>query len=583
MKNQPTKIIPCLLAGFILSACVGAVNIDGTDGNGSGNIPSGTILTEHVSDGVASLNVTGRADCVIRWRGDTPYASLCGITADLSRDTFSRTRGGSNPILRVDGINYEFNKDDAITRATGSGFISGEGYTNRFGRVIIVGDTSGFVYYNTRERLEYQARNDAGIVGDYFSDIYTPGDTVGFATFGTKIAVDNLSLKGTYSAEGQFNLDTYNHFTEHFITKQVSNRSGGYQGDLTLNVDFDANTVSGTADNFKYYGNGTTQDISGTASFVSADIVGSGFAGDLTFNRAFHQSAGFINTINAKYAGDFFGDGDVLAGVVQFASASIADRNVLGIGGFRAVGEVTTRAEAARIERERIAEAERVEAERVEAERIAEAERVEAERIAEAARIERAIKTAEAAVGRALTEQPATAIWSGTFLGVGASYHVDFSAGTFEFSDGSGGGQGRVDIPNNGRYHNRSLSLRAYFGNHSDADGFYPGQLGGQVTQRSYTTEDVYDDTPVLCKTGGCGPFTPRKTGETREAEHQDSADISGYIGEQGAEGNFSGDFSGSFVAGIPKFNPNVRIPGTNVRIPGTIELGYTNTRYNGD
>ena len=502
MKNQPTKIITCLVAGFILSACVGAVNIDGTDGNGSGNIPSGnipsgTILTEHVSDGVASLNVTGRADCVIRGRGDTPYASGCGITADLSRDTFSRTRGGSNPILRVDGINYEFDKDDAITRATGSGFISGEGYRNRFGRVIIVGDTSGFAYYNTRERLEYQARNGAGIARDYISDIYTPGDTVGFATFGTKIAVDNLSLKGTYSAEGQFNLDTYNHFTEHFITKEVVNQSGGYQGDLTLTVNFDANTVSGTADNFKYYGNGTTQDIRGTASFVSADIVGSGFAGDLTFNRAFHQSAGFINTINAKYAGDFFGDGDVLAGVVQFASASIADRNVLGIGGFRAAGEVTT---------------------------VATAEA--AERTAEVARME------EAAIrlGAPLVEQPATAIWPGRFefyfpvLGLNGGtidYQVDFSAGTFEFYDVDGNNGLSLDWRRGGP----TLYYRMYgeFGNQHD---FLPGQLGGYISIR-------YD-----------------------RGSRLGSPIINGYIGEQGADGVFTleGGGWGNFVATNPGY-----------------------------
>ena len=509
MKNKITKITTCLLAGFILSACVGAVNIDGTDGNGSGNIPSGTILTEHVSDGVASLNVTGRADCVIRERGDTPYASGCGITADLSRDTFSRTRGGSNPILRVDGINYEFDKDDAITRVTGRGFISGEGYRNRFGEVIIVGSTSGFAYYNTRERLEYQTRNDAGIVGDRFSDIYTPGDTVGFATFGTKIAVDNLSLKGTYSAEGQFNLDTYNHFTEHFITKQVSNRSGGYQGDLRLTVNFDANTVSGRADNFKYYGNGTTQDISGTASFVSADIVGSGFSGDLRFDGAFHQSAGFINTINAKYAGDFFGNGNVLAGVVQFASASIADRNVLGIGGFRAAGtgiaEKIAEAEAARIERERIE------------------------------RIERAVKTAETTVGRALTEQPATAIWSGTFTDEGGDYptdyEVNFSAGTFEFYDEDGDNVlSRFEISTGNGYF-----ISGKFGNQHD---LLPGQLGGDII--------------VCTPTNSCS---------------RDNPDIIGFIGERGATGSFSGRFdetyndnddyfSGSFVATNPGYVP---------------------------
>ncbi len=110
--------------------------------------------------------------------------------------------------------------------------------------------------------------------------------------------------------------------------------------EITMNVDFDANTIAGT-------GSGSDGPRTNKIIFNSAPIVGNGFEGTFAINSDMRDSYGLIDNPTGQYSGNFFGpNADDLAGVMSLdATARQYDEGygetndpfaVIGIGAFRA-------------------------------------------------------------------------------------------------------------------------------------------------------------------------------------------------------------------------------------------------------
>ena len=96
MKTQIIKIIPCLLAGFILSACVGAVNISG--GNTDGDTTKGVIDNTH-----------------IKVDDDIPIVEeIDEVIDDISDEIVKKTPAVSKPVIVVPVDHDKLN--DRITK-----------------------------------------------------------------------------------------------------------------------------------------------------------------------------------------------------------------------------------------------------------------------------------------------------------------------------------------------------------------------------------------------------------------------------------------------------------------------------------
>ena len=152
-------------------------------------------------------------------------------------------------------------------------------------------------------------------------------------------------------------------------------------------------------------------------------------------------------------------------------------------------------------------------------------------------------------LGAPLTENPATAIWSGYFSGGNINrreityFYVDVESGQFGFHNGMDGddsGIGIVNDPLGGFGISGPVihELNGYFGNHPKAAGLNPGQVVGTV--------DVnYDFEQTFFNEG--------------------QATLTGLIGEEGIVGVFrkfgEDGFSGGFTATNPSYTPPAGLP----------------------
>ncbi len=157
--------------------------------------------------------------------------------------------------------------------------------------------------------------------------------TFGFATVGIQTpasVVTNQTATATYG--GRIDIRT----RPERVTSLDDLSRGNYYGDLTMNVDFDVNTLAGTAD-IARYGEGIDPTVVvGVANFASAPIIGNGFEGNFTLDSALRTDIGLTGNPTGTYSGNFFGpNADDLAGVIRFNGTN-ANGAVFGIGGFSA-------------------------------------------------------------------------------------------------------------------------------------------------------------------------------------------------------------------------------------------------------
>ena len=283
----------------LLSAC----------GGGSKTPVSSGVPT--VNDRIASGTVQGSVD----FREDIGGHNF---TARGSEDSFSLRASGDTIIMTVNGVSQNFRYAEA----------------NRFWRT---GNSSSFnsSAINDIDIADVLDGTHATVQGDYVDFIFTTENrnlgTVfenitiisGVATIGVHTppaAVTQQTATATYT--GGFGLSFIPSAGSRSLNYGINSNNGG---SLTMNVDFDANTIGGTG----------TFDRGGTITFDSAPISGNGFAGSFRLDAAGRTESNLTNNPVGSYAGNFFGpDADDIAGVMQM-NGTHANGTLLGIGGFR--------------------------------------------------------------------------------------------------------------------------------------------------------------------------------------------------------------------------------------------------------
>ncbi len=279
----------------LLSAC---------GGGGKTPVASGVPT---VNDRIASGTVQGSLS-----------ASGHNFTARGSEDSFSLRANGELMVMTVNGVSHNFRYDE----------------TNQYWRT---GNSSSFDSsaiddVNIADVID---GTHASVQGDYVDFSFTTDNfnlgTVfenvtiisGFATIGVytpPAAVTQQTATATYTGR----------LTLSFVPSAGSQSlnfgiSGTKRGSLTMNVDFDANTIGGTG----------TLNRGGTITFDSAPISGNGFAGSFRLDGAARTEVNLTNNPVGNYSGNFFGpDADDIAGVMQM-NGTHANGTLLGVGGFR--------------------------------------------------------------------------------------------------------------------------------------------------------------------------------------------------------------------------------------------------------
>ena len=324
-----------------LSAC-GSGSGTGT-GIDSNNAPT-TLLPDPVAalaDRVASLrnvgtyNNGGTTDGATAQNDDTrdyTYSEVEETFALRVRDdeTLIMTINGSETILERQGEGEEWRFGNSSYGVILTSTHSDNSLHNvlRGGNELIHGT---YVSYSTD-------------INDYDSGAssFDFDETIGYAAVGIKTpasVVVSQTATATYLGHMRFRTRPERVTTLDAVSNENYNSSYDVSvpgSGLTMEVDFDANTIAGTGNIQKYdSANGVDIDV-GVITFASAPITGNGFEGTFTLDRALRTDIGLTNNPTGNYSGNFFGpDVNNLAGVMRFNGTN-ANGVVLGIGGFSA-------------------------------------------------------------------------------------------------------------------------------------------------------------------------------------------------------------------------------------------------------
>ncbi len=341
MKNKTTKTIACVIAGLTLTACGSGSGITGIDSNENA-MPS-------ITDRVASQSQVGTFS-----KGSNLEDSADNTITRTNRktdDTFSlRVEGGEclffggfctrqpvSLIMRVNGVEYTFtpvvtvseNDRDRIEWVnTDNATLQAKDLVDDYDSLsdIIAGDHSTidgtFIRYSV-DTNDYDS-NEANFNVDH-TDGYT---TVGIQTSAEVVA--NQVAVATYDGEISIRINQGSRAGSVFdaITRQKS-----LFGTISMDVDFDANTISGTATLTRF--DNSISVPAGTANFESTAIIGNKFDGNFTLDSDARTGAGLTGNPTGYYGGNFFGpNADDLAGVMELNGTN-ANGDVFGYGGFR--------------------------------------------------------------------------------------------------------------------------------------------------------------------------------------------------------------------------------------------------------
>ncbi len=283
----------------LLSAC----------GGGSKTPVSSGVPT--VNDRIASGTVQGSVDFSQDIGGHN-------FTARGSEDSFSLRASGELIVMTVNGVsqNFRYDDQDQAWRVGNSSYFAPLAVNNR--DIADVLDGTHPTIHGDYVEFGFSTENLSLRV--LFEDITIIS---GYATIGVHTppaAVTQQTATATYT--GGFGLGFIPSAGSRSLNYGIS---GTKNGDLTMNVDFDANTIGGTG----------TFDRGGTITFDSAPISGNGFAGSFRLDATGRREANLTNNPVGNYSGNFFGpDADDIAGVMQM-NGTHANGTLLGIGGFR--------------------------------------------------------------------------------------------------------------------------------------------------------------------------------------------------------------------------------------------------------
>ncbi len=337
MKNKTIKTIACFIAGLILTACVGSVNVPaGTENkitDGAMDTTMNTTMDKATEMPLLPDPITATADSIYSIHrlgtfsfGDNFDADKRNYTNSETQDTFKLVASGDTIIMIVNGVTHDLTIDDSdITNWSDPNneyiYIFEPNRSSNSLRATLAGKEGESILGTY---VYYQA--DTSTFGAGVRDI-TYDFTLGYAVVGIPTPASTVaSQTATATYTGLMEFETLaSHVTD--IASQDSRIY--YAGDLTMTVNFTINTVAGTG-SIERRGSPV-----GAIIFAPAPIVGNGFEGVFTLDGALRTNAGLTNNPVGNYKGNFFGpNADDLAGVLRFNSAN-AHGNVNGLGGFR--------------------------------------------------------------------------------------------------------------------------------------------------------------------------------------------------------------------------------------------------------
>ena len=301
-----------------------------------GSSPSGNAgvvaMPEVVATRLASLRVVGNYNN----RGTTDRTDdTYNYTYSQAQETLTLRVGNNNTlILIINGVETILAREEADNNL----------WQIRDGTDTSIVDYTSFDTNNENNILDVIAGKDETIQGTYIrynTGINNSGSvasnidinsTFGFATVGiqtTAPVVANQTATATYIGRIDFRTRPNTVTTNDTLSRE------SYFGDLTMNVDFGANTVAGMGELAKQDEGADEEVVIGIATFESAPIIGNGFDGAFTLDSALRTDIGLTDNQKGNYSGNFFGtNADDLAGVMRLNGTN-ANGSVISIGGFR--------------------------------------------------------------------------------------------------------------------------------------------------------------------------------------------------------------------------------------------------------
>ncbi len=287
---------------------------NGNDNNGNNNNNNNPVVTTtNVSDRVVSVQqvVTGPPLFAVVASVDSTIQDVVSIGVKSDGDD------GDEGAEKADCpcLTLTVNNAEHIAEV---GFI--------FGEVSLYGADRDLAAY-----LLIIGGTHATIQGDYiYYDTPAAGEThrrFGYTTIGVQTPTSDVtaqSATATYTGALALTIP---------INRGSNNDYYFTSGTLTMAVDFDGNTVSGTAPLVVQTIGGPS--AIGTATFASAPIVGNGFEGTFTLDSASRTAVDLTDNPTGNYAGNFFGAAaDDIAGVLELNGTN-AQGATPGYGAFR--------------------------------------------------------------------------------------------------------------------------------------------------------------------------------------------------------------------------------------------------------
>ncbi len=296
--------------------------------SGGDNLAGGVEIPTLISDRIASQSLVGTYS-----NGgtlDDGSDDTRNWTVSETQDTFNLRRVGGGLIMTINGANHIFvpadfesgvwtNRNNIVMRVAGN-------FNANADIIYQIIDGTHATAYGTYILYE----TDTNYV-DSVATIQNLDFTRGYATVGTRTPPSAVQQQ-TATAIYRGIISIFISPSRGIVPGPSPERQ--YHGDISMNVNFDSNRVSGEA----ILGVIVDSEYSsiGTANFASADINGNGFDGAFTLDNPLRIHAGLTNNHTGNYGGNFFGpNAESLVGVMRL-NGTTADGTAIGVGGFGA-------------------------------------------------------------------------------------------------------------------------------------------------------------------------------------------------------------------------------------------------------
>lgn len=308
----------------LLSACSSG---SGTDTTQSGNKLNNQVSQQQLTTTHVFANDAGNMGD-INTAGTTLTAQtglVSGMALDYDADktstetaTFAISKGADGEaVMIVDGVTYSFVQGDRDVSGNGYDTTSNPNYDK---------NTSDIIYLTAYDTATLDAALDGSNtnylqVWEYGVD--GPNSTTakrGFAVVGAQTLFSDVASNptATYSGNAGFKLVPASNYTSTYPNEHLVN------GDLTMSVDFQNESLSGTIGNLSFTNAATPSPsaLAGSVSLDSTNIDENGeFAGVVSPDAYFQGQFGLDPTDKGIYSGGLFGpDAQQIGGTIGLNS-----------------------------------------------------------------------------------------------------------------------------------------------------------------------------------------------------------------------------------------------------------------------